>query len=112
MKIVFKFVFSFLFLVFATFNIADIQGCFVNCDEIAFSKQIQNTNTTFAVPQMEAFWALPEYKNDNSFSASTVGGIKSDNAQKFYIFPKEFQKINNTYIISSILKTEINPNAP
>ena len=110
MKIILRFIFGFLFLVFTTLNFANTQDVFVP-DNIA-SWQTQSSHAVFIVPETEAFLTLPENNDDNSSSSTTIGNIKLTNQQNFYKQIKKHQKINNINIISSILKTEIYPNAP
>ena len=110
MRVILKFIFGLLFLVFTTTNFANTQDIFAPNDIAAW--QTQSSHAVFTVPETEAFLALPENKSDNSSSTSTTGSIKQTNQQNFYVQIKKQQKINNTNIISSILKTEISPNAP
>ena len=110
MKVILKFIFGFLFLVFTTTHFANTQDIFVPNDIATW--QTQSSHAVFTVPETEAFLALPENKTDNSPSTSTTGSVKQAKQQNFYVQIKKQQKINNTNIISSILKTEISPNAP
>ena len=110
MRVILKFIFGLLFLVFTTTNFANTQDVFVPNDIATW--QTQSSHAVFTVPETESFLALPENKSDNSPSTSTTGSIKQNNQQNFYVQIKKQQKINNTNIISSILKTEISPNAP
>ena len=110
MRVILKFIFGLLFLVFTTTNFANTQDVFVPNDIATW--QTQSSHAVFTVPETESFLALPENKSDNSPSTSTAGSIKQTNQQNFYVQIKKQQKINNTNIISSILKTEISPNAP
>ena len=110
MRVILKFIFGLLFLVFTTTNFANTQDIFAPNDIATW--QTQSSHAVFTVPETEAFLALPENKSDNSPSTSTTGSIKQTNQQNFYVQIKKQQKINNTHIISSILKTEISPNAP
>ena len=110
MRVILKFMFGLLFLVFTTTNFANTQDIFAPNDIATW--QTQSSHAVFTVPETEAFLALPENKSDNSPSTSTTGSIKQTNQQNFYVQIKKQQKINNTNIISSILKTEISPNAP
>ena len=110
MRVILKFIFGLLFLVFTTTNFANTQDIFVPNDIATW--QTQSSHAVFTVPETEAFLALPENKSDKSPSTSTTGSIKQTNQQNFYVQIKKQQKINNTNIISSILKTEISPNAP
>lgn len=110
MRVILKFIFGLLFLVFTTTNFANTQDIFAPNDIATW--QTQSSHAVFTVPETEAFLALPENKSDNSSSTSTTGSIKQTNQQNFYVQIKKQQKINNTNIISSILKTEISPNAP
>ena len=110
MRVILKFIFGLLFLVFTTTNFANTQDIFVPNDIATW--QTQSSHAVFTVPETEVFLALPENKSDNSPSTSTTGSIKQTNQQNFYVQIKKQQKINNTNIISSILKTEISPTAP
>lgn len=110
MRVILKFIFGLLFLVFTTTNFANTQDVFVPNDIATW--QTQSSHAVFTVPETESFLALPENKSDNSPSTSTTGSIKQTNQQNFYVQIKKQQKINNINIISSILKTEISPNAP
>ena len=110
MRVILKFMFGLLLLVFTTTNFANTQDIFAPNDIATW--QTQSSHAVFTVPETEAFLALPENKSDNSPSTSTTGSIKQTNQQNFYVQIKKQQKINNTNIISSILKTEISPNAP
>lgn len=110
MRVILKFIFGLLFLVFTTANFANTQDVFVPNDIATW--QTQSSHAVFTVPETESFLALPENKSDNSPSTSTTGSIKQNNQQNFYVQIKKQQKINNINIISSILKTEISPNAP
>ena len=110
MRVILKFIFGLLFLVFTTTKFANTQDIFVPNDIAAW--QTQRSHAIFTVPETKTFLALPENKSDNSPSTSTTGSIKQTNQQNFYVQIKKQQKINNTNIISSILKTEISPNAP
>ena len=111
MRVILKFIFGLLFLVFTTANFANTQDIFVPNDIAAWQTQSSHA-AVFTVPETETFLALPENKSDNTPSTSTTGRIKQTNQQNFYVQIKKQQKINNTNIISSILKTEISPNAP
>ena len=110
MRVILKFIFGLLFLVFTTTNFANTQDIFAPNDIATW--QTQSSHAVFTVPETETFLALPENKSDNSPSTSTTESIKQTNQQNFYVQIKKQQKINNTNIISSILKTEISPNAP
>ena len=110
MRVILKFIFGLLFLVFTTINFANTQDIFVP-DDIA-SWQTQSSHAVFTVPEMEAYLALPENKGDNSTSTSATGSLRQSSQQNFYIKIKKQQNINNKNTISSILKTEISPNAP
>ena len=92
MRVILKFIFGLLLLVFTTANFANTQDIFVPNDIAAW--QTQSSHAIFTVPETKTFLALPENKSDNSPSTSTTGSIKQTNQQNFYVQIKKQHKID------------------